>query len=138
METFILLVLMAVAYLSGAGIVMGGGRLLGFPMLTGVMTLLVFGMPLAACWVAELCTGLWRHTPGSLGLGTLNVAHPMSLAGFLTAIAAVAMRCWIDPVDPSLPRESSTLTPWVALALISTVLAVALWRFWPEPRARLW
>lgn len=138
METFFLLVLMTLAYLLGAGSVVGVGKLAGVPLPPGAAALLVFGMPLAASWLAEFTTGLWRHTPGSLGLGTLTVVLPMALAGFLTAAAALGLQHWGQPMDSLSPRDSTALSAWVALALIATTITLALWRYWPEPPPRLW
>lgn len=138
METLFILLLMTITYLLGAGAIVGAGKLAGLPLPPGSMMLLVFGMPIAASWLAEFTTGLWRHTPGTLGLGALTVALPMALAGTLTAAAALGLQHWGQPVDTLTPRDSSALSAWVALALFATTITLALWRYWPEPRARLW
>lgn len=137
MDTFLLLILMAAASLLGSGVVLGGGRLLGAPTLSGPLALLVLGLPILAAWLAELSTGLWRHTPGTLGLGSLTATVPMFVSGFSITFAALVMRIWVEPFDQSVPRDSVTLTAWLMMAVMATVLTLALWRYWPEPRARL-
>jgi hypothetical protein len=138
METFFLLALMMLAHLLGAGVAMGGGKFLGFSPPPGSMALLVLGMPLAAAWLAEFTTGLWRHTPGTLGLGSLTVALPMAVSGLFTAAVAIGLCRRLNSASILFSRDSPALTAWVTLALAATMLTLALWRYWPEPRARLW
>lgn len=137
MDTLLLLILMGVASLGSSAVVLAMGRVLGAATLTAPVASLVLGLPVAAVCFVEWRTGLWRHTPGSLGLGSLNVAMPMCLAGIAIAIAALVMRTRVLPFDRTLPRDSATLTPWLVFAVLATVLTLALWRYWPAPRPRL-
>lgn len=98
---------------------------------------LLFLPPLLVGFVFELATGLWERTPGSLGLGPLDVAKPMALAGLATASAHLVLRALAPlPTDLS-ARETGALAVWAAASLALIALALALWRYWPPPMARL-
>jgi len=98
---------------------------------------LLFLPPLLVCAVFEFATGLWEKTPGSLGLGPLDVVKPMAIAGLATAAAYVALRAVVPiPSEFSL-RETGALAIWAAASVALIALALALWRFWPPPMARL-
>jgi len=98
---------------------------------------LLFLTPLLVCAVFEFATGLWEKTPGSLGLGPLDVVKPMAVAGLATAVAHLALRAALPlPADLS-PRETGALAIWAAASVALIALALGLWRFWPPPMARL-
>jgi hypothetical protein len=98
---------------------------------------LLFLPPLVVCAVFEHATGLWERTPGSLGLGPLDVVKPMAVAGLATAAAYLALRAALPlPADLS-PRETGALAVWAVASLALIALALALWRYWPPPMARL-
>ncbi|MBZ0215110.1 MAG: hypothetical protein K8F25_01030 [Fimbriimonadaceae bacterium] len=100
-------------------------------------SLLVLLLPLVCVNVIEAFTHLWLRTAGTLGLGGLVVFVPMLIAGALVGSGLLIAFRVIEPFDPSLPRYSESLTAWVVLALICAAITIALWRYWPEPRARL-
>lgn len=133
-DVVLLLVLAAAAYGVGVGIVAGPLALVGVGFVGGAATLLVLAMPLASVLLVEGTTRLWRHTPGSLGLGGLTLLGPMLIAGVASAIVARCLHAFASPFDSSSPREG----PALDLRLAGALGALALWRFWPEPRARLW
>jgi len=98
---------------------------------------LLFLPPLLVCAVFELATGLWEGTPGSLGLGPLEVVKPMAVAGLATALAQLALRA-LAPLPTDLPaRETGALAIWAGAAVLLVALTLALWRYWPPPMARL-
>jgi hypothetical protein len=98
---------------------------------------LLFLPPLLVGFLFEHATGLWEGTPGSLGLGPLDVAKPMAVAGLATALAHLALRALV-PLPADLPaRATGALAIWAAGAVVLIALALALWRYWPPPMARL-
>lgn len=138
-EMAIQLAIIALGYAIGGGIVVIMLRLAGFPLAFDQATLLVLALPLVATLLLEMFTGLWRHTPGTLGLGGVVVFIPMLIAGAGIALAAVAGRRLMIPFHPALPRESGgDISGWLLLAFVCTGFCLALWRYWPAPTARLW
>ena len=137
-EIAIQLAVIALGYAIGGGIVFIVFRVAGFPVTFDQATLLVLALPLIATLLLETFTGLWRHTPGSLGLGGFVAFIPMLIAGAGIAIAAVTARKLMLPFDPSFPRESGSLSGWLLLAFTCTGFSLALWRYWPAPTPRLW
>jgi hypothetical protein len=135
-ELLFLLAILAVAYVLGAGAAILALRLGGVSLLNHA-ALLVLGMPLACALIAEATTKFWRHTPGTLGFGGLTVVVPMFIAGVGVVVVIFFARMLFEPFDASMSRDSGNVTPWVVVALLCSVLALALWRYWPEPRARL-
>jgi hypothetical protein len=128
----------ALGYLLGAAAAFLLLRLAGAGLQLDRAALYLLTLPLAVTLLSEAFTGLWRHTPGSLGLGGLTVFLPMLIAGAAALTLACAAQKLLAPLDPALPRGEGALTAWVAVALASSLLALGLWRFWPEPTARLW
>jgi hypothetical protein len=103
------------------------------------LALVLAGAPLLLCLMFEWSTGLWERTPGTLGLGSLSVALPMLLAGASAAIVFLLLR-WLGPeLTPDFTRNQlgAAITLWGAATLGVASLSLALWRFWPEPVARL-
>ena len=103
------------------------------------LPLLMILMPLLVCLVFEWTSGLWDRTPGSLGLGSLDVATPMLLAGLAAGAAFLALRVFGPAAEGYIGRSEIALLlltwGWAAIGL--TAVAFALYLFWPEPRARL-
>jgi len=132
------LLVLVLGYALGAAVVVGGARLLGLAPAPDAATWMVLVMPLATVCVAEGFSGLWRCTPGSLGLGGLVAFVPMLVGAVVIAIVALAAQRLLPAHDASIARDSSSLTSWTAVACACAAVAVALWRWWPEPRARLW
>ena len=60
------------------------------------------------------------------------------VAGLVSAFAAVIAQKYLAPLNPDSARSSENLTGWLVVAIACTIMTLALWRFWPEPRARLW
>jgi hypothetical protein len=103
------------------------------------LLLILAGAPLLLSLAFEWATGLWDHTPGTLGFGSLNVALPMLIAGAAAALAFLLLRGFGPALAGGFDRE--TLGPAITLWGVATIglaaLSLALWRFWPEPTARL-
>ncbi|MEX0760680.1 MAG: hypothetical protein WD100_13950 [Tistlia sp.] len=131
------LAVVALGDLVGAGAAWLLLKLAGAGLLLTRPALYLLTLPLAVTLLSEAFTGLWRHTPGSLGLGGLTVFLPMLLAGAAAVALALLAQNFL-PSGPPLSRRGPPLTAYLALALAATLLALCLWRFWPEPRARLW
>lgn len=129
--------LVAVGFLLAAGLASALLRLVPGAVPADPGTFLILALPLVALLLAEGATGLWLRTPGTLGLGSLNVIVPALAAGALAAVINAAAHKILVPLDPEFPRESEGFTIWIALAVIATTAALALWRYWPEPRPRL-
>jgi hypothetical protein len=137
MDTFFQLIIIAAGFVCGSAIILIV-KLLGLTFPISSAVLLVLTLPLVSAFVAEGFTGLWLHTPGSVGLGPLMLFIPMLVAGFICAVSAIVMQKLMLPFDPYSARSSETLTQWVALAITCSFLTLSLWRFWPAPAARLW
>jgi hypothetical protein len=103
------------------------------------LPLILAAAPLLLCLAFEWATGLWDHTPGTLGFGSLNVALPMLLSGAGVALTFLLLRsfglAWAGGFD----REAlgPAITLWGVATIGLAALSLALWRFWPEPTARL-
>jgi len=133
------LAIIALGYAIGGGVVVLLLKLIGFPLGLNHATLLILTLPLFATLLLETFTGLWRHTPGTLGFGGLVVFVPMLIAGAAIVIAAAVAQRLLIPFDPTLPRDSGgDISGWLLVAFICTGFSLALWRYWPEPMARLW
>jgi hypothetical protein len=138
-ETAGQLAIVAFGFVIGAGIVLLLARLLGISLDFSRATLLVLTLPLLATLLLEMFTGLWRHTPGSLGFGGFVVFFPMLIAGAGTAIAALVGQKLMIPFDATMPRESGgDISGWLLLAFLCSGFSLGLWRYWPAPVARLW
>ena len=124
-------------YVLGAAWVLFILRFVGYPLAVNPATLFVLALPLVSAGLAEAFVRLWLHTPGAVGLGGLTVFVPMLVAGAVSLIAAFGGQQVLAPFDPTAPRNSQSLTAWVGLAVTCSLFALALWRFWPAPRARL-
>lgn len=131
---------MTLAYGIGWGVLRGAWRLLSSTATpTQGWGWMLVAVPLVACLVAELATGLWEDTPGALGTGGLVVVLPMLVAGLLAAVLQTALTAWAPPPPgPGGARAGgAALTLWLGATLALTAAGLALWRWWPEPRARL-
>ena len=137
MELLFQLLIMAVGYALGM-IVIGVVKIAGVAFIFNNSTLMVLVFPIVSALMAEGFTKLWLTTPGTLGLGGLVAFMPMLIAGLTSALAAIVAQRFMVPLDPHSGRGSESLTGWLVLAITCTVVTLALWRFWPEPRARLW
>lgn len=138
-EMAIQLAIIALGYVIGGGIVLILLRITGFPLALDHPTLLVLTLPLVTTLLFEVFTGLWRHTPGSLGFGGVVVFIPMLIAGAGIVVAAFGARKLMIPFDPTLPRDSGgDISGWLLLAFICTGFSASLWRYWPAPTPRLW
>jgi hypothetical protein len=124
-------------YLVGAAAVLFGARLIGLSFQANNAALLVLALPILSALVAEAFTGLWLHTPGTLGLGGLTAFMPMLTAAVVISLALLLAQRFLPAFDPEFPRDSGGVASWTGLALAGSALALALWRYWPEPRARL-
>lgn len=137
MELFFQLLIIAVGYAFGMiSIVLLKFAGLAFTFNSAAMLVLL--LPLISALMAEGSTKLWLTTPGTLGLGGLVAFMPMLVAGLASAVAAIVAQRFMVPLDPDSARSSDGLTGWLVLAIACTVVTLALWRYWPEPRARLW
>ncbi|SMF35956.1 hypothetical protein SAMN06265365_11229 [Tistlia consotensis] len=132
------LALMAAGYLLGAASGFFAVRLVGLGVVPNAAALYVLALPLASTLVTEGFTRLWRHTPGSFGLGGLTAFLPMLVAGAGIVVLLAGAQRLVAPFDPSLPDRAGPLTVWVGLAAFCSLAALGFWRFWPEPTARLW
>lgn len=128
---------LAAGYLIGAAAIGLGFRLAGTGQVLAAAPLMVTILPLAVVLLAEAFTRLWTHTPGTLGTGGLFAFVPMLVAGSAIALLAQAALFVLEPFDPFLPRDDPRLTAWLGLAAACSLLALALWRFWPEPVPKL-
>lgn len=137
MELLFQLLIMAVGYALGM-IVIGVAKIAGVAFTFNSAALMVLVFPIVSALMAEGFAKLWLTTPGTLGLGGLVVFMPMLIAGLTSALAAIVAQRLMVPLDPHSGRGSESLTGWLVLAIACTVVTLALWRFWPEPRARLW
>lgn len=137
MELLFQLVTMTVGYAVGM-IAIGVVKLAGMAFTFNSAAMLVLLLPLMSALMAEGFTKLWLSTPGTLGLGGLVAFMPMLIAGLTSALAAIVAQRFMLPLDPHSGRGSESLTGWLVLAIACTVVTLALWRIWPEPRARLW
>lgn len=132
------LAVMALGYLLGAGAAFLLLRFGGLAPRLDAAALYVLSLPLATTLLSEGFTRLWRHTPGAFGLGGLTAFLPLLVTGAATlALLPVAQRL-LAPFDATLPRDAESLSAWIGLAVLCSLLALGLWRFWPEPTARLW
>lgn len=137
MELFFQLLIMAIGYAVGVvPIVLLKFAGLAFTFNSAAMLVLL--LPVMSALMTEGLTGLWDTTPGTVGLGGLVAFLPMLVAGLISAFAAVIAQKYLAPLDPYNPRSSEGLTGWIVVAIVCTIMTLALWRFWPEPRARLW
>ena len=137
MELFFQLVIMAVGYAVGmVAIVLL--KLAGVAFTFNSAAMMVLLLPIMSALVTEGFTKLWLTTPGTLGLGGLVAFMPMLAAGLVSAFSAVIAQKYLVPLDPDSARSSENLTGWLVVAIACSIIALALWRFWPEPRARLW
>lgn len=132
------LAVMALGYLLGAGAAFLLLRLGGLALRLDAAALYVLSLPLAVTLLSEGFTRLWRHTPGAFGLGGLTAFVPLLIAGAGALVLLAAGQRVLAPFDASLPRGAESLTAWVGLAVFCSLAALGLWRFWPEPTARLW
>lgn len=137
-ELLFQLLILLVGYALGAAAVLLGARLVGIGVAMSHAALLVLALPLVSTLLAEGFTSLWGRTPGSLGLGGLTAFMPLFVAAALISVAVTVAQQVMAPFDPHLPRSSASLTSWLGLAVACSILALGLWRYWPEPRARLW
>lgn len=137
-DTILLLALMSLAYGLGAGATAGMLKLSGHPLDASAATWVVLVPPLVVAALAEALTQLWQRTPGTLGTGSLVVVLPMAVAGVAAVAIAATTQALAPAFDPSLPRGNAGLDPRLAAALLATLVALALWRFWPVPTPRLW
>jgi hypothetical protein len=137
-------ILLAVVMLVSYGIGYAGVRwTIGF--LTPVrpapegLALVLAGGPLLLCLLFEWAAGLWQHTPGSMGLGALNVAMPMLLAGAAAAGIFLLLRGAGPALTAGYTRDElgAAVTLWGVATLGVSCVTLALWRFWPAPAARL-
>jgi hypothetical protein len=103
------------------------------------LPLILFGAPLLLCLAFEWATGLWDHTPGTLGFGSLAVALPMLLSGATAALAFLLLRGFGPAFAEDFGRDGSgaMITLWGLATIGLAAVSLALWRFWPEPTARL-
>ena len=132
------LAILSVGYLVGAAGTAFAVRMVNVSLLEfNPANLFVLTLPLVCAVIAESFTHLWLRTPGSLGLGGLNVFFPMLVAGVMIALMTMLASKFILPFDASLPRSSEYLSAWILLALIASAGALALWRYWPAPQAKL-
>lgn len=136
-EMLFQLAVVMLGYLLGAGSLLLLLWLLGLPLAPARAAALVLVLPLVTVLFAEGLTGLWQRTPGTLGLGGLWAVFPLLIAGALAVAAAAASQRLLPAFDPGLPRSGSGLTGWLLVAIACSLVALALWRWWPEPRARL-
>lgn len=132
------LFIIGLGYALGAGAALLAARLAGAPLEAGGAGWLVLLVPAAAALVAEATTGLWLRTPGTMGLGGLVAFVPLLLAGLAAALAALVAQHAIGLPDAAAGLRAGRLTAWMAVAVGVAVVALLLWRYWPEPRARLW
>lgn len=137
MELLFQLLIMAVGYALGM-IAIGVVKIAGVAFTFNTSALMVLVFPIVSALMAEGLTKLWLTTPGTLGLGGLVAFMPMLIAGLTSAFAAIVAQRLMLPLDPDSARSSESLTGWLLLAIACTVVTLALWRYWPEPRARLW
>jgi hypothetical protein len=139
METLGILVLMILAY--GIGVAVSSGlALIGGVRLAASgagAAALVLGLPLAATLLAEAVTGQWQDTPGAVGTGPLVVAGPMAVSGLGAMAVLLAVRLGLPPLRLGGEAPAGNLSAWLGVALGVATAAVALWHFWPAPRARL-
>ncbi len=137
-EIIFQLAVLSVGYLTGTAITLFLVRVADSTLLElNNANLLVLTLPLACALVAESFTHLWLRTPGALGLGGLTLFFPMLVGGAAVSVLLLIAHRFIVPFDPSLPRSAEYLTGWVVVALIGSITILALWRYWPAPRARL-
>ncbi len=110
----------------------------GRPLPEG-LPLLLLGVPILLCLLFEGATGLWQHTPGSVGLGPLSVVMPMLLAGAGVAAIFLLLRGFGPVLPAGFTREQlgPVITLWGAATLAAAAMSLALWRFWPAPAPRL-
>jgi len=138
LEMLLHLGLAVVAYALGAAAALCAPRLFGVGFDANHPAFLVLMLPVVTTVVAEAVTGLWRGTPGALGLGSLNVVLPLCVAGLVAGIAVVVAQRFLAPFEFRFSRDAESLTAWVVVAFACSGVALALWRAWPAPRARLW
>lgn len=113
-------------------------RLVRFPLRADSPTLLILILPLLSTLVLEFVTGRWMNTPGSLGLGGLVVFLPMLIAGgTIVLVAFAAQQAWGSVVTRCSRDGQAHRIGRLATAGACSVFSVALWRYWPEPVARL-
>ena len=110
----------------------------GRPLPEG-LPLALLGAPILLCLMFEWATGLWQHTPGSVGLGPLSVALPMLLAGAGVAMVFLLLRGFGPVLPAGFTREQlgPAITLWGVATLAAAAVSLALWRFWPAPAPRL-
>lgn len=137
MELFFQLLILAVGYFSGIAII-PVLKLAGIAFTASHGAILVLALPVLCTLAAEGLTMLWLHTPGTLGLGGLTAFLPMLAAGLINAVTATAAQKLLLPIDPNSARDSASLTAWLAVAMVCSVISLGLWRFWPAPPPKLW
>jgi hypothetical protein len=136
-ELLFQLAVLLIGYLIGASAILFGARMVAGAFEANAAAFLVLTMPIACTLIAEAHSQLWRHTPGSLGLGGLVAFLPMLVAGAGIGVAIVVAQQVMPSFRPHISRDTDYLSTWLILAMAGSAVALGLWRYWPEPRARL-
>lgn len=109
------------------------------PVPLGMSLVLVFA-PMLVCVAFEWTSQLWDKTPGGLGTGSFVVVVPMILAGLAAGAVFLGLRGFGPVLDSGYPGRSEiapVLAAWGWATVGLMAVAFALYRYWPEPRARL-
>jgi hypothetical protein len=105
----------------------------------GLSLVMIFAPPLV-CMALEWVSQFWDNTPGAVGTGSLVVVAPMLLSGLLAGAVFLGLRVF-GPAYESGYLGRDDIAPllaawgWAAIGLV--IVTFALYRYWPEPQARL-
>jgi hypothetical protein len=140
-DRIFLMGLMIVAYAIGFALVRWT---VGFltpvrPVPLGLSLVMIFAPPLL-CMAFEWTSRFWDNTPGAVGTGSLTVVVPMLLAGLLAGAVFLGLRALGPAVERGYMGRGAVAPllaawGWATVGLVAATFA--LYRYWPEPRARL-
>ncbi len=140
-DRILLMVIMIVAYGIGFALVRWTVGFLvpvrAVPL--GLSLVMIFTPPLV-CMALEWASQFWDNTPGAVGTGSLVVVAPMFLSGLLAGAVFLGLRVFGPVVEDGYVGRAE-IAPlllawgWAAIGLL--IVTFALYRYWPEPQARL-
>jgi len=105
----------------------------------GLSLVMIFAPPLI-CMALEWASQFWDNTPGAVGTGSLVVVLPMLLSGLVAGAVFLGLRVF-GPAYESGYLGRDEIAPllavwgWATVGLV--IVTFALYRYWPEPQARL-
>jgi hypothetical protein len=105
----------------------------------GLSLVMILAPPLV-CMALEWASQFWDNTPGAVGTGSLVVVAPMFLSGLVAGAVYLGLRV-VGPAFEGGYLGRDAIAPllaawgWATIGLV--IVTFALYRYWPEPQARL-